>query len=42
MIQALAGQALFAAKLLAGEMPQDIEEVFTEAEVSLFPESGAT
>ena len=37
--QALSRQALFAAKLLAGEMPQDIEEVFTEAALSLFPRS---
>ncbi len=37
VIQALSGQALFTAKLLAGEMPQDIEEVFTKAKLSLFP-----
>jgi uncharacterized Zn finger protein len=37
LIKALAGQALFAAKLLAGEMPQDIEEVFKGAGLSLFP-----
>ena len=30
-------QATFAAKLLAGEMPQEIETVFGEAGVSLFP-----
>ena len=30
-------QALFAAKLLAGEMPQDIEPVFAEVGLSLFP-----
>ena len=30
-------QALFAAKLLAGEMPQDIETVFQEVGLSLFP-----
>lgn len=30
-------QAAFAAKLLAGEMPQEIETVFGEAGVSLFP-----
>jgi uncharacterized Zn finger protein len=35
--QALAAQPLFAAKLLAGEMPQDVETVFTAAGVSLFP-----
>jgi uncharacterized Zn finger protein len=33
----LADQPLFAAKLLAGEMPQDIEPVFTAAGLSLFP-----
>jgi len=38
---AMAAQAIFAAKLLAGEMPQDIEEAFHEAEVSLFPESAS-
>lgn len=37
VIDALAGQALFAAQLLAGEMPQDIEEAFAAAGVSLFP-----
>jgi uncharacterized Zn finger protein len=36
--QALTGQALFVAKLLAGEMPQDIEQVFQEVKLSLFPE----
>ncbi len=34
---AMAAQAIFAAKLLAGEMPQDIEEAFATAKVSLFP-----
>lgn len=33
----LAGKALFAAKLLAGEMPPEIEEVFAELDVPLFP-----
>jgi uncharacterized Zn finger protein len=33
----MAGQALFAAKLLSGEMPQNIEEAFLAAHVSLFP-----
>lgn len=37
VFDALAGQARFAAQLLAGEMPQDIEEVFVTAGVSLFP-----
>jgi uncharacterized Zn finger protein len=32
-------QAAFAAKLLAGEMPQDIESAFTKAGLSLFPKS---
>jgi uncharacterized Zn finger protein len=34
----LSGQAIFAAKLLAGEMPQDVEQAFTSAGLSLFPE----
>jgi uncharacterized Zn finger protein len=38
LAKALAGQALFAAKLLAGEMPQDIEGAFTRIGLSLFPE----
>ncbi|AGA28577.1 SWIM zinc finger family protein [Singulisphaera acidiphila] len=37
VLDVLGTQALFAAKLLAGEMPQDIEPVFKEAGVSLFP-----
>ena len=37
LAQALSREALFAAKLLAGEMPQEIEQVFTEAGLSLFP-----
>jgi uncharacterized Zn finger protein len=37
VIAAMASQALFAAKLLAGEMPQNIEEAFQSARVSLFP-----
>jgi uncharacterized Zn finger protein len=37
--QALAAQALFRAKLLAGEMPQEIEEVFAECGTPLFPRS---
>jgi uncharacterized Zn finger protein len=39
VIDALAGQALFAAQLLAGEMPGDIEEAFAAAGVSLFPDT---
>jgi uncharacterized Zn finger protein len=38
VLEALGGQALFVAKLLAGEMPQDIEAVFQQAKLSLFPE----
>ena len=37
VVEALGAQALFAAKLLAGEMPQDIEELFKEVGLSLFP-----
>jgi len=37
-IDAMAGRAVFAARLLSGEMPQDIEEAFSDAKVSLFPE----
>src|SRR5215208_307781 len=36
--EALAERALFSAQLLAGEMPQDIEEAFRVAGVSLFPD----
>ena len=36
---AMASQAIFAAKLLSGEMPQDIEEAFQQAGVHLFPAS---
>jgi uncharacterized Zn finger protein len=35
--KALAAQALFAARLLAGEMPAEIEEVFAQAKAPLFP-----
>ncbi len=37
VIDALAEQALFTAQLLAGEMPQDIQDAFQTAGVSLFP-----
>ncbi|MBI2918139.1 MAG: SWIM zinc finger family protein [Chloroflexi bacterium] len=37
VIGAMAAQALFSAKLLSGEMPQNIEEAFQAAQVSLFP-----
>ena len=35
--QALSRQAIFAAKLLAGEMPRDVEEVFRNTGLRLFP-----
>lgn len=37
--RALGSQALFAAKLLANQMPQDIETVFREVNLSLFPQT---
>jgi uncharacterized Zn finger protein len=37
VIETMSQKAIFAAKLLAGEMPQDIEEVFTKNGLSLFP-----
>jgi len=37
VLESLSKQAIFTAKLLAGEMPQNIEEVFTENGLSLFP-----
>lgn len=36
--ESLSTQAIYAAKLLAGEMPTDIEQVFRSSGVSLFPE----
>ncbi len=39
LVAELNTQAVFAAKLLAGEMPQDIETAFTKAGLSLFPKS---
>lgn len=38
LAKALSRKAIFVAKLLAGEMPPDIEKVFQEAGLSLFPE----
>lgn len=35
---ALGRQAIFAAKLMAGEMPQEIEQIFKDNGLSLFPE----
>jgi len=37
LVKVLSHQAIFVAKLLAGEMPQDIERVFQSAGLSLFP-----
>ena len=39
LVRELNAQAVFAAKLLAGEMPQDIETAFARAGLSLFPKS---
>jgi uncharacterized Zn finger protein len=39
VIDVMAQQALFAAQLLAGEMPPEIEEAFHTAGISLFPAS---
>ena len=41
VMQQLAGQALFRAKLLAGEMPHEIEEVFGECGTPLFPRAAS-
>jgi len=38
VLKSLSVQAIFAAKLLAGEMPDNIEEVFQEQKISLFPQ----
>ncbi len=38
-LTALSEQAIYAAKLLAGEMPADIEAVFQSVDLSLFPRS---
>jgi uncharacterized Zn finger protein len=38
LAKVLSREAIFSAKLLAGEMPQDIEKAFKEAGLSLFPE----
>lgn len=37
VIQALASRPIFMAQLLAGDMPQEIEEAFTSVNLSLFP-----
>jgi uncharacterized Zn finger protein len=41
LAQALSSKAVFAAKLLAGEMPERIEEAFHESGLSLFPDKRA-
>lgn len=41
VIDVLAERAIFTAQLLAGEMPQEIEEAFAAAGVSLFPATRA-
>src|SRR5207237_1538322 len=37
VVDAMAAEALYAARLLSGEMPEQIEEVFAAAGTSLFP-----
>ncbi|KAF5432427.1 hypothetical protein C5S39_03770 [Candidatus Methanophagaceae archaeon] len=37
--EAMASKAIFAAKLLSGEMPHDIEDAFRDAKVAFFPTS---
>jgi uncharacterized Zn finger protein len=37
LVATLSQQAIYTAKLLAGEMPQDIEQAFKDAKLSLFP-----
>lgn len=39
VIDALAERPIFMAQLLAGDMPQDIEDAFADAGLSLFPDS---
>lgn len=41
VVEALSERPLFTASLLAGEMPEEIEEAFTAAGVALFPERGS-
>jgi uncharacterized Zn finger protein len=38
LVDVVSSQAIYGAKLLGGEMPQDIEEAFQTAGLSLFPE----
>jgi len=37
---AMASKAVFAARLLSGEMPQNIEQAFSDSGISLFPKKG--
>ena len=37
VLKVMASRAIFAAKLLTGEMPQGVEEIFNEADLNLFP-----
>lgn len=37
---AMASKAVFSARLLSGEMPQNIEEAFSDSGISLFPRKG--
>lgn len=39
VVNALSGQAMYAAQLLNGEMPLDVEQAFSSAGVNLFPTS---
>jgi uncharacterized Zn finger protein len=41
VVQVMAREALFAAKLLVGEMPEGIEEPFTECRVHLLPKAAS-
>ncbi len=40
VLEVMASRAVFAAKLLAGEMPKNIEEAFSQCKVPLFPLKG--
>ena len=40
VLAALSQRTIFAASLLAGEMPQDIDDVFEDAGLSMFPKTG--
>lgn len=39
VIEILSTQAVYAAKLMAGEMPNDIEKIFEESKISLLPKA---